>query len=213
MSINKKLLDLRKKVTKLSKDGDNQHQHFKYVSSANVLETIRPIMDSLGLLLIPSVTQSNLNIIEGSKIPFLVELWIEYTLLDVDSGESIKINWYAQGSDSGERGVGKAYTYGEKYFLLKLLQIPTNDDDPDGKDIQPTTVKSYSSSSSSSGGALSPKQQKYLNDLHLDIKKECEGTDANVILTLLSGYDVKKISDLDINKAILFLKDLRSQKV
>jgi hypothetical protein len=43
----------------------------------------------------------------------------------------VSCRWYGQGIDSGERGVGKAMTYAEKYFLLKFFNIPTDEDDPD----------------------------------------------------------------------------------
>ena len=33
--------------------------------------------------------------------------------------------------DDGEKGVGKALTYAEKYFMLKFFNIPTDKDDPD----------------------------------------------------------------------------------
>lgn len=40
--------------------------------------------------------------------------------------------FYAQGIDTeGEKGVGKALTYAEKYFLLKQFNIATDTDDPD----------------------------------------------------------------------------------
>ncbi|MNP04955.1 ERF superfamily protein [compost metagenome] len=44
----------------------------------------------------------------------------------------IECPWYSQGVDiAGEKGVGKALTYGEKYFILKFFNIPTDKDDPD----------------------------------------------------------------------------------
>ena len=51
---------------------------------------------------------------------------------DVESGERMEVPWYAQGVDlAGEKGVGKALTYAEKYFLLKFFHVPTKKDDPD----------------------------------------------------------------------------------
>lgn len=36
--------------------------------------------------------------------------------------EIVACSWYSQGVDiEGEKGVGKALTYAEKYFLLKFL--------------------------------------------------------------------------------------------
>jgi hypothetical protein len=44
----------------------------------------------------------------------------------------ITCTWYGQGVDiAGEKGVGKAMTYAEKYFMLKFFNIPTDKDDPD----------------------------------------------------------------------------------
>jgi len=49
-----------------------------------------------------------------------------------DPSDTAKVSWYAQGVDlAGEKGVGKALTYAEKYFLLKTFNIATDKDDPD----------------------------------------------------------------------------------
>jgi hypothetical protein len=46
--------------------------------------------------------------------------------------ETIECPWYGQGVDiAGEKGVGKALTYAEKYFILKQFNIATDKDDPD----------------------------------------------------------------------------------
>ena len=45
--------------------------------------------------------------------------------------EQIECAWMGQGLDDGEKGVGKALTYAEKYFLLKFFNIATDKDDPD----------------------------------------------------------------------------------
>lgn len=43
----------------------------------------------------------------------------------------LEVPWYGQGVDDGEKGVGKALTYAEKYFVLKFFHIATDKDDPD----------------------------------------------------------------------------------
>lgn len=51
---------------------------------------------------------------------------------DCESGEELCVPWYGQGVDlAGEKGVGKALTYAEKYFLLKFFHVATKKDDPD----------------------------------------------------------------------------------
>ena len=129
MNLYEKLLELKKSVTGLGKDKENPHFKFEYVSSTKTLRALRDKMNELGILLIPNVTQAKAEII-GSKV--FTKIWMEFTWTNIENpDENIMIRWYAQGIDSGEKGVGKAYTYAEKYFLLKFFNIPTDKDDPD----------------------------------------------------------------------------------
>lgn len=134
MSLAQKLLEMQKRVDKVVKDGKNTSDKYDFASDENVLDTFRPIMDELGLLLIPKVTNAVLH--EGTTRSgtsrFMTEMFFEMTWLDVESGVTMPIPWYAQGVDlAGEKGVGKAATYAEKYFLLKFFHVSTKKDDPD----------------------------------------------------------------------------------
>ena len=64
---------------------------------------------------------------------YFTELIMTMTWVNSDNPDKkIECPWYAQGVDTaGEKGVGKALTYGEKYFLLKFFNIATDDMDPD----------------------------------------------------------------------------------
>lgn len=104
-------------------------------------------MDELGLLLVPAITgtkvsESVVEFIEkdkwGNQKPkrtttYFTELTLEMTWINAENPEEqIKVPWYGQGVDiAGEKGVGKALTYAEKYFLLKQFNIATDKDDPD----------------------------------------------------------------------------------
>ena len=128
MNIYQKLVEVRKTVPYLKKESKG-HQ-YNYVGSSQVLASVRQKMDELGLLLIPSVVSKEIHV-DGKSI--LTELEMEFTWVNADNPEeTITRKWYAQGIDiSGEKGVGKAYTYAEKYFLLKSFNIATDKDDPD----------------------------------------------------------------------------------
>jgi len=135
MSIYGKFLEIQRSIDRILKDGENKNDKYDYVSGSKVLSIIRPMMNDLGLLLIPRIV--NTNIIEGQTrsgtARFVVELTCEMVWIEVESGEQLTIPFYANGSDLGsaERAVGKALTYSEKYHLLKLFHIPTDKDDPD----------------------------------------------------------------------------------
>lgn len=134
MNLYEKLLTLQRSVDVISKDGENKSDKYAYVSGEQIIKVIRPKMDELGLLLIPSIDRAELH--EGTTrsgtARFLTEIYYKFTWHDVESGESLTLPWYAQGADlGGERGVGKADTYAEKTFLLKFFHVPTDKDDPD----------------------------------------------------------------------------------
>lgn len=135
MNLFEKLLEMQKRVDRLIKDGRNPSDKYDFASDENVLDRFRPMMDEFSLLLIPRVEDAALH--EGTTksgtARFMTELTLTMTWRDVESGDELTVPWYAQGVDlAGEKGVGKALTYAEKYFLMKFFHVPTKKDDPDG---------------------------------------------------------------------------------
>lgn len=137
MNIYQKLIEVRKTVPYLQKE--NRGQQYQYVSSSQTLSAVRAKMDELGLMLVPRVTGHNVREKteerNGGKvtITYFTELDIEFCWVNADKpDETVTCPWYGQGVDiAGEKGVGKALTYAEKYFLLKTFNIATDKDDPD----------------------------------------------------------------------------------
>lgn len=134
MNLYEKLLEMQKQVDRVIKDAKNLSDKYDFASDENVLERFRPMMDEHGLLLIPKVEKAELH--EGATktgtTRYMTEMYYSMVWHDVESGEELVVPWYAQGVDlAGEKGVGKAATYAEKYFLLKFFHVPTKKDDPD----------------------------------------------------------------------------------
>ena len=143
MNIYEKLIEVRKEVPYLQKE--NAGSQYKYVSSSQVLSNCKRKMDELGILLIPTVSGHKVSesIIEQHEkdtdhvfkrtTTYFTELDMTMTWVNAEKPEeTISCPWYGQGVDiAGEKGVGKAMTYAEKYFMLKFFNIPTDKDDPD----------------------------------------------------------------------------------
>ena len=133
MNIYQKLIEVRKSCKYLKKD--NTGYKFDFVSSSQTLGSLRKAMDEQGLLLIPTVHESEIRdhaTKQGAHEYFTI-LKMSFTWVNSDKpDEKINCLWTGQGLDSGEKGVGKALTYAEKYFLLKFFNIATDKDDPDG---------------------------------------------------------------------------------
>lgn len=137
MNLHEKLLLIQQAVDRFVKDnlvGEGKSA-YKAVGSEQVLDTIRPLMNEYKLLLIPAVHSANVIVgaTSSGTARYLTELSMVMTWHDVESGEELPVPWYGQGVDlAGEKGVGKANTYAEKYFFMKFFHVPTPKDDPDG---------------------------------------------------------------------------------
>ena len=134
MNLFLKLIEIQKSVDAFVKDGTNLSDKYDFVSGNAVLDTIRPKMNELGLLLVPSTKNGRVHegITKSGTTRFLTEIDKEFIWIDCETGENYAVPFYAQRVDlAGEKGVGKAETYAEKYFLLKFYHVPTKKDDPD----------------------------------------------------------------------------------
>ncbi len=132
LNLHQKLIEVRKAVPYLKKDSAGFN--FKYVSSSKTLGSLKSTMDKQSVLLVPEIVKHKVcdhSTKEGNH-EYFTELTMVFTWVNADNpDDKIVCPFYAQGLDSGEKGVGKALTYAEKYFLLKFFNIPTDKDDPD----------------------------------------------------------------------------------
>ena len=136
-NVYQKLLEVKKSVSYLKKEAKGMQ--YSYTSSSQVLGSVREKMNEAGLILVPEIVGTNVREEESSgkdgrkRTTYFTELAMKMTWINADKPEDkVECQWYAQGVDiAGEKGVGKALTYAEKYFILKTFNIPTDKDDPD----------------------------------------------------------------------------------
>ena len=132
MNIYQKLIEVRKSCEYLKKD--NKGYQFDFVSSSQTLGTLRAAMDTQQLLLVPKVTahETRDHTTKKGDHEYFTIATMSFTWINAENPEEqIECPWLGQGLDNGEKGVGKAMTYAEKYFLLKFFNIATDKDDPD----------------------------------------------------------------------------------
>lgn len=133
MNLYQKLVEVRKTVPYLQKAAKGYQ--YQYTASSQVLEAIRDKLDDLGILLKPEIVEHRVttSVNDKGKTTYFTELVTKMTWINAEKpDEREESMWYAQGLDiEGEKGTGKALTYGEKYFILKYFNVPTDVDDPD----------------------------------------------------------------------------------
>ena len=140
MNIQQKLVEVRKSIHGFNKD--TKGFGFDYVSGSQILRAIKGKMDKLGVLLIPRVDYDTLHWEKHEyttkkgekKLDFIITMKMKYTWVNAEDPEDkIEIDWVCIGQQTDDiaKAVGTAMTYNERYFLLKFLGLPTDEDDAD----------------------------------------------------------------------------------
>lgn len=128
-SIFAKINAVMQEIMTVPKNGVNTHFNYKYVKEEDLLDMIRPLLIKHGLAYLPP------NVIEQQRNGEFTKVNMEFTLGDVETGETLKSTFWGEGQDKNDKGLYKAYTGATKYFLMKTFLIPTNDDaEADPKD-------------------------------------------------------------------------------
>ncbi len=231
MSLYEKLVELRKHVGCLVKDQEGYG--YNYVTGNQILYKVKDKMNELGLVLIPSAGvgetyyKHDYTTANGvDKVDFIVMGEMSYTLVNADDGnEKLVIPWAYYGQqDDISKAYGSALTYSERYFWLKLLGLPTDEDDPDAKNTSDNKVKTYHqphpSQVSPVQGPAQEVPSSQVNNQHDDIKKLFQnnnkaryisdaqqkrlfaiaGGDKNIIAALLSAHGLSNESEITMGK-------------
>jgi len=141
-NLTKKILAVMADVTHVAKDAVNEFHNYEYVSNAAIVTAVREAMIKHKLVLISSHVKCDTMAHTNKKGDpfFLTKIEIRYQLIDTESSEIIEAHAFGCGQDAGDKGLYKAITGAEKYYLLKTFLIPTHDD-PEATDRAPAIEK------------------------------------------------------------------------
>ena len=117
-------------------EGQTGAAKYNYVSGAKLLGVIRPLMDKLGLILTQEVVDIKNEPItymtrNGEKTEMFTTAHIRFTWVDTDDGSQVVNDFFANGMNAWDKGLGSALTYAERYYLMKTFHIATDEDDVD----------------------------------------------------------------------------------
>jgi hypothetical protein len=123
----KKLAEVMAVVERIPKRGRNDFHKYDYATEADIAATVRKELAARHIMLIPSIDKQTREPV-GEKGSVLTTLCMTMEFLDGESGERIVKPWMGAGTDKEDKGLYKAITGAEKYFLLKTFLMPTGDD-------------------------------------------------------------------------------------
>lgn len=151
MSVYKKLHQVQAATRSLAADAQGQTgtAKYNYVSGAKLLSVIRPVMDQVGLMLTQEVVGIENTPIEyqtskGVKTEMFTSLHLRFTWIDTEDGSSLSNDFFANGMNAWDKGLGSALTYGERYYLMKTFHIATDEDNVDAL-VKPEAIRENAS--------------------------------------------------------------------
>lgn len=194
LNIYERLSKVTEEVGLVSKD--LKVTSYRAVSEGNILSAVKPLEIKYGIYSYPAkrtVIESGFVETKSGTKNYFERIEVIYRFVNIDNpSEYIEITSYGDGIDSGDKSVGKAMTYADKYALMKAYKIETGDD--------PDAVASEQYKSSSTAKKYEPKKRFVLDKA---LEKKCE--ELNIQLERLATYYHKEIVDLtndDLRSAI-----------
>lgn len=147
LNLYQKIVEVRKSIGKITKDstaGKGSKFSYDYVSGSLILSKIKEQMNEQKLLFVPLIKDKNYQKVETTnrynkvETNYIVELDLAYKWINADNPEeTLEIPFYAVGEQSDpSKAFGTALTYSERYVLLKMFNLPTDEDDADAKPQQ-----------------------------------------------------------------------------
>jgi hypothetical protein len=110
----KALLAVQKEAPKIQSDGINPHFGSRYVTLESLMETILPVLNRHGVVLIQSPTS------DGSLFTRLIH---------AETGEDVVSTIPLMLSKDDAQGQGSAITYARRYALMAMLGLVADEDD------------------------------------------------------------------------------------
>ena len=141
-------------------EGQTGAAKYNYVSGAKLLGVIRPLMDKLGLILTQEIMDIKNEPItymtkNGEKTEMFTTAHIRFTWVDTEDGSQVVNDFFANGMNAWDKGLGSALTYAERYYLMKTFHIATDEDDVDAlvkeEAIKPQTSRAVQARRASAG--------------------------------------------------------------
>lgn len=131
-----KLVNVLRAVESVPKSGYNKFQDYHYATEADVMEVVRRelIKNNLFIFTSSNLKQVDTRTDKDGKTSFITTVVTEHVIGDAETGATHTVFSSGQGHDSLDKGIFKAITGANKYFLQKTFMI-SGEDDPENDGV------------------------------------------------------------------------------
>jgi hypothetical protein len=132
----RKITIVMENVKRVPKSGWNDFHKYHYANESDIVDGIRPILAEAGLALWTTVVSQEREIREifnrykpndAPRKGWFTKVCMKFIIGDADTGESLESIYWGEGEDESDKGLYKAYTGAQKYFLTKSFLISSGD--------------------------------------------------------------------------------------
>lgn len=206
-NIYKKMLNIMNNMSRVPKNGYNSYNKYKYVKEEDLVDYIRPLLVENGLAFTS-------NMVEQERNEDFTKVKMEFTLVDVDTQETLTSIYWGEGQDKQDKGIYKAVTGAEKYFLMKTFLVATGDDpEEDTKDVQPQGKgKHDNSKNKSDDGKVKIKiiESTINKELQKTLFESAKGNN-DIVKTSIEKEGYKTTAEIPVSKYKVILDNIKSQ--
>lgn len=109
----------------IAKGDTNTYDNYKFRGIDAVLNALAPILAKNGLVLVPSLDESEIRTVPASSGKPMNHCKVKMSFTFYDSeGDSISHTFHGEAMDRGDKSLNKAATAAYKYFLFQAFTIP-----------------------------------------------------------------------------------------
>ncbi len=127
-----KLAEVTGLMAGIPKEGWNANQKYKFVRETDVAEKVSKLLAERSVFLSQTVLTSSreaLYVTSSGATMWMSHVEMAFQFIDGQTGEVTPVATFpGDGADTGDKGIYKAMTGAEKYFLMKTFLVSTGDD-------------------------------------------------------------------------------------
>lgn len=173
-----------------SKDGKNPHFRSDYMTLDGILNSVKPVLKDVGIVILQSVD----NNIFSDKATSIIEC---HTKLLHKSGEYLESKCIVHADKMTPQGYGSAITYVRRYGITTMLGIAEADDDGNAAEGAATAVKKPVTKPKAKAKPTTP--IKKINKVEKSVDSDSKLSE-DKINTIIKAYDNVGIEIWDLEK-------------
>lgn len=128
-----KMARIMGRLERINKTGFNSHFQYNFATESDVADVIRVAMSEEGVALLADILEYRK---EGSR----TLLKIKFTFGCGETGATVSSTWWGEADDKQDKGISKAATAAEKYFLMKTFLLSAGDPEDDSDNSKPVAA-------------------------------------------------------------------------